>query len=438
MFAETYSWKPTLSGAYTRNLTPAPGALLGEAQAAIQQELLEVNGILNSFALINTVPVELLTEILHVTQASIFASPDLENRMALDWISVCSVCSHWRTIVVQNSSFWRSIAIQRTPKLLSLALGRTTRGTPIDVYFESKSFPWSSMGPVFQDRFNDVRALRFGRTDVKFVTTFAEHIDKAPLPALEELSVACEDDNVYPLLPPLHDYFPALQSLSLHGLKPFTTRTFPRLHRLVMHDCGWDGFPAFLNILEECKQLEELDLELSFPALRDISFDQQLRAADGSRKSTLELPPVRTLRLARHHCEENALVLSYLRFPNATDITIIADMSEMWAINEMLRWEPQSTFPVLTEIAAIGIVVSGENYKMDMQGPHGVTVQLSLREHGGSFWYEDDSHRLELPVFYTEGAHIISLHLTGCFTDLTEQPDSARSFSWMCIFEEFR
>lgn len=66
-----------------------------------------------------------------------------------------------------------------------------------------------------------------------------------------------------------------------------------------------------------------------------------------------------------------------------------------------------------------------------------MTVQLSL-EHGGSLWYEDDSYRLELPVFYTQGAHIISLRLTGCFTDRTEQPDYARSFAWMYIFEEFR
>lgn len=264
------------------------------------------------------------------------------------------------------------------------------------------------------------------------------------MPALEELYMAYENDNMYPMIPLTHEYFPTLQSLSLRGLTFLAFETvLSRLRRLVLCETGWIDFAGFLDTLDACTQLEELDLELSLSSLDDFSGEEPLRIPDGFRRPTVALPSVRTLRLARHPCGESCLVLSYLHFPSATDITIIADMDEDaedpsvdGAIISMLPRDRQITFPVLKTITSVDVVVSGEVYEMRMRGTRGVTVSLSL-DSGELPWQEEDAAYavMELPIICT-AAPITSLHFTGSFDDSsTELTVQAH---WTLLFKEFR
>ncbi|KAL1943524.1 hypothetical protein VTO73DRAFT_3969 [Trametes versicolor] len=403
-----------------------------------------MNDLINSLAPINALPVEILTEILQNVQACHFRDLGQHSLALSRWIAVSSVCVYWRTLVVSNPLFWRSIAVQRAPELLTLSLERTTQGIPLAIRFEDTYFPWHSLHTILQGRASDVRALRFNRMDTHALNHFVLIFQS--MPALEELymHVAYEDDNMYPMIPLTHELFPTLQSLSLRALRFSAFEiVFSRLRRLVLCDCGWINFAGFLDTLETCTQLEELDLELSLPVLDDFSDEEPLRMPDGSRRPTVALPSVRTLRLARDPCWESCLILSYLHFPGATNITIIADMgkdtedpSVNGAIISMLPRDRQTTFPILKTITSVDVVVSREVYEMCMRSSRGATVLLSL-DSGSLPWREEDAAYavMELPIICTV-APITSLHFIGYFND--SSTESTVQACWTILFKMFR
>ncbi|KAL1940961.1 hypothetical protein VTO73DRAFT_7597 [Trametes versicolor] len=440
--------------------------VLLKVQADTQRELLEVNRLLKSrFAPVNMLPVEILAEILLVVQARIFARPEV-NGMARRWITATSVCSHWRKLVNSTPSFWRSIAVQRAPELLSLSLERSIPGLPLSISFENASFPWPSFRPILQDRAKDVRALRFARIDYAFLGQFAGSIFDSPTPALEELYIHYkhdgEDDDfddhgyyIEPVLPTVHDNLPALRSLSLRGLEPAADNTFfTRLRRLMMCDTTNFSLAALLDVLAACTHLEELDLARSLKDWLEWDRDRlPRRADDGSSRPVVLLPRVRTLRLAGYYYKEGAILLSYLRFPNATDIKMVSlsgwSDEETLDIANMLPGNPQDTFPALNTITSVEVIVMDEVYEMRMRGLQGATIFLSLDGEGMCIGQELGAACavLALPGL-CRGASITSLHFTGKFTDATEftDPDKLGQLvasvdpeaqRWVTLFKEF-
>lgn len=441
-------------------------------QRTLQQELLELDRILKSRSVsINTLPLEVLAEILLVVQACIFARPEV-NGMARRWITVSSVCAHWRTLVNSTPTFWRSVAVQRAPELLSLSLKRSTPGLPLSISFENASFPWPSFRPILQDRANDVRALRFERMDFRFLRQFARSIFDSPTPALEELYIHYkhdgEDDDIddhgyytEPVLPTVHDNLPALRSLSLRGLEPAAGNTFfTRLQRLIMCDTTYFYLDDLLNVLAACTHLEELDLTRSVKNWDEYDRGNlQQRVDDGSSRPAVLLPGVRTLRLAGYYYEESAILLSYLRFPNTTDITVVSlngvtdDLTLHLDTASILPRNPQDTFPVLNTITSVELIVLTDAFEMRMRGPRGANVLLSLDGEEKHYWGEGAAAYaiLALPRL-CRGAPITSLHFTGDFTDPQEftgrgdpnnppydqvaliDPEAQR---WTMLFKEF-
>lgn len=401
---------------------------------------------------INTLPVEILAEILLFVQAYVFDYPPEKYGTACHWINVSWVCAHWRTIVVSNSSFWRTIVVRCGPELLSLALERTIRGLPVAILFEDASFPWSSLQSILQDRADDVRTVRFERADKKFQRSFPSIFSDCPMPALEELAVfSCE--LTCAALPLNQNDFPALRSLSLFRLDCLANNTLlSRLRRLKMHDSGWEvEFGVFLDMLQACTQLEELDLEFALPQVEDFPADEILRVADGSRRPTVSLPRVRTVRFDRHPPDWTVTVLPYLCFPNATDITVISDVRSPMRctddpvnIASMFPKDPTETFPVFKTVTSVVVDVYNNVYEMCMQSPQGATVLLSADD-GGALWLEADAACAVLAVpSICRGAPITSLRFRGEFTILPDElsgpsiasidPDAQR---WVTIFMAF-
>lgn len=413
-----------------------------------------MNRLLRSrFAPVNMLPVEILAEILLVVQACIFALPETSG-MARRWIAVSSVCAHWRALVVSNPSFWRSIAVQCAPELLSLSLERSIPGLPLSISFADAWFPWSSLPLILKDRANDIRSLRFERTRKSFPRYFAKILSNRPMPALDNLFIACEDHYPTPLLPLIHENLPSLRSLSMRGLEPTAGDTcFSRLQRLTMCETTCFDFAALLNVLATCTHIDELDLERSVQDWEECNWEHlQPWNAGGASRPVVSLPRVRTLRLAGYYYEGAAILLSYLRFPNATDITIAS--LTMWTdeplhIANMLPRSPQDTFAALKTITSVDVVVLESAYKTHMRGPQGTTVVLSLVSPKNIDWQETEAACavLALPGL-CRGAPITSLHFTGRFTDATEFTDADQlcqlvtsvdpeAQRWITLFKEF-
>ncbi|KAI0350563.1 hypothetical protein OH77DRAFT_1430904 [Trametes cingulata] len=415
------------------------------------RELRQLNESLNSFSPVNTLPLETLTEILRIVQAAIFTSSD-QGSVARRWLAITSVCRHWREVIVGNPAFWRSIAVERAPELLTTFLCRVSGPVPISIHFYNPHFPWKEVATLLEHWTPTVRLLRFEQLDRDSSMRHIRKLFKAPMPALEELYLAAPGDEMN-VFRASREKLSSLASLALTGLSLHVDiPLFSHLRHLKLRNCDWNlDFVQFLELLDTCSQLEELDLDLSLPDLDEDPDTGPLLAADGSRRAPVTVGQLHTLRLVHHENRHTANALSYLHFPKARCIEIVADLGDEEeetfldeAIVSILPKDPLSVFPVLatvTSVDPVDLTAMNEKYEQRMRNRAGASVNFTIY-YGGSqeetSWGDHEAAGLvaidELPDI-CPGAPVTSLHTTARFN--VDGYDQWPVEAWKDVFERF-
>ncbi|KAI0710741.1 hypothetical protein C8Q76DRAFT_71941 [Earliella scabrosa] len=331
--------------------------LLAE-QKRLQHELADVNRLLNGFAPVLRLPIEVLLEVFHC----VAAGPSSSERSP-HWMILLAVCHHWHDIICATPSFWSRINVFSTPRWMKLSLYRS-RNVAIDVSFLDHSFPHHDLPALLASHMARIRTLAFEEVTWDWDESLSK-LFQSSMPALERLVIVnttsgktCGSINISPAR------LPHLRSLKLcRTVVPRDVTSCPKLRVLDLHNCPLQtSFEELLTAIKKHTVLEELSLGQSMKGTGGALY-----LPKPTNKPPIELPRIRKLNI---RCEYRPIIwhiLNVLRVPNGTDVLVSGDFGDMPTdldtefIMPCLFPGPQTPltiFPMLSDIATVSLDLS--------------------------------------------------------------------------------
>ncbi|GJJ09220.1 hypothetical protein Clacol_003442 [Clathrus columnatus] len=219
--------------------------LLEQTIHVTTEYVFDVKTHLNRLALINKLPVELLTYIILLT-----APPSIRQYWhdAHPYISLSGVCRHWRSVIIQNPDFWT--LVQNAPVPLVREILRRSKSTELDIIIRDDPAEFASaLVDLFSKESNRIRTLRLLWNDPPHEKIIQLVLSSKQYPSLRGLVIdRLQDpsDAIIPLFPVL------LSSEHLETLQCSLETNFP--------------LDQLLHIISRLKNLDIMILSSLTPA----------------------------------------------------------------------------------------------------------------------------------------------------------------------------
>ncbi|KAH9830587.1 uncharacterized protein C8Q71DRAFT_359250 [Rhodofomes roseus] len=282
----------------------------------------------NTLATISTLPDEILAEIFFQLNL-LYRNDELEWRTIhrYEWINVCQVCSHWRTVALSSSRLWSDITVTRSMSWMREVLARSQQA-PLRVQFAMVNLAdgMDQAARLFLEELARVEEAVIGVTTDAFEVL--NGLDR-PAPLLRFLTVkavyyrAPRPPGTPPIYPALQvltrPFVGRLERLNLLGC-PFpwnTPLSFTSLSHLTLVGTGVDRphMPDVTVTLTHLRLLKCLDLEDILPMLpKNVSSVPASQAV-------VRMAYLENLRLVGETID-CAYMLSHLTFPPSISLVL--------------------------------------------------------------------------------------------------------------------
>lgn len=275
----------------------------------------------NSLATTSRLPDELLAEVFVQLNLS-YRTDQLQWRSVdrYQWIAVCQVCSHWRSVALSTPRLWRDITVTRSMDWMREVLARSCRA-PLHVQVGVTDATVEPTRLILRE---------LARIEELLIGVSAEtfHILRAldaPAPLLRSLNIEAlyqRSPRPAPQLPSLEVLARSVAKLEqldlLHCPFPWSLPVpFTSLTHLKVVGTG-DDRPAMghiIIVLACLKHLESLDFEGMLPTLPDDA------TSISSPSTVVSLPRLQRIRL-EGAAVECADMLNHLSFPSTVYLTL--------------------------------------------------------------------------------------------------------------------
>lgn len=247
------------------------------------------------------------------------------------WAPLMLVCRFWRELMLATPSLWTEIDIGEQTRWLELALSRS-REAPLTLIFHPGLGAARNAVPLVLPHARRIRRLIIPGlyTPQLIELPWFLRLLRTPMTNLYELAMPHPYLNSrtrrgYAVFPLSDQHLPALRVLCLPRTAiAWTPATIARLQRLVLQYCTVKDSPLsgrrFLDVLESCKDLQELQLLDGFisSAVGDPSSDRSQRC--------IILPSLRQLVLDDEPLA-TAWFLSFVQLPACTSLHVTGYLS---------------------------------------------------------------------------------------------------------------
>lgn len=239
-------------------------------------------------------------------------------RHRMNWLSLLSVCRHWRGVIANTPALWSTIDSHFKPKLFLKRAGTSILTIYNPVYIDGEHCrTWLETVAPLCDRFGQFHLYScFGLREAQLLSS--------PAPQLISLSLAPKnlaDDIPGSALPPIFDgKMPKLKMLTLGVFTSWPSGYFTGLTHLNLWGQPNSDRPStseFLDFLESSPRLEVLCLDCAGPT-RDASADSP--ATPSSR--IIDLPCLNELNIGDWLSVEVSRFLSHVKIPIGADMYI--------------------------------------------------------------------------------------------------------------------
>ncbi|OSD07135.1 hypothetical protein PYCCODRAFT_1463438 [Trametes coccinea BRFM310] len=428
---------------------------LASRQMKVRWELLALNELWNATLPINRLPEEILADIFlfakeseednpsEVCHTPTFHLPE-KRRLSSDiWMTLASVCRHWRAIVIANHLLWQSVDVHEDLQPLLAALSFPGSKT-VEVAFHDPIQFDLKLFDIYQyrDRFSQLHLPEMHHENFDPVyELFGSH-----LPKLKEVTVAAKrvrerppyyrrpsDDPPFDL-PPL--IMPSLTAATLSGLAlPWVSSSFARLHHLELYDCSYSGpflpFSGFLDVLESLTLLKVLRLHgFLYSACKEIS---------PTPGRVVSLPALTDFAVGDYEAEVHMLLQSvhlpsrvhaavYVRPPTQEELDAPESMTDI-NFSHILPGD-RSLFPLLRTAETVRITASHDVLQLAaIKGDEHLVLDIATGVEGcGRLVY----FALDGLIDLFSQAPLRTLDITGEFTFELYCP-----YRWVAVFAQF-
>ncbi|KAI0747690.1 hypothetical protein C8Q80DRAFT_690570 [Daedaleopsis nitida] len=288
--------------------------VLSEPDGKVPTSSLRRTVIAETVSLLDKLPPELLAH-------SFSHLRDNSSRRVVnaDLVAASHVCKHWRAAALGAPSLWTSFSLHRASALKE-CIARSGRCLPLSLSLRRRP-PSPAATQHIRAVVDRVRSVHATVPDKQSVHTLVSALTPAA-PALEDLHVKLvsepdkssesEDAQRGPPLDGIAQvHIASLRSLVLHDV-PILFRPSTALVRfeLSMHAIDLPSLTVLLDVLQDCRQLEEVSLH---------GWSRN-SAAHIAHRRKVSLPRLRTLHLSLN-TEASASLLSSLVLPKQTRLS---------------------------------------------------------------------------------------------------------------------
>ncbi|TFK83437.1 hypothetical protein K466DRAFT_262983 [Polyporus arcularius HHB13444] len=310
-------------------------------------------------------------------------APKPEWRDACRWAPLMGVCRHWRTLALQTPLLWQVVDVGKSTRWLELALIRS-RDAVLELYFHVYPTSVNTLSMLIP-HMHRVRKLLLPPMPFADLALLSS-VQPATFPVLDELQVWVNDpekarpaDYVpFDLSPPRA---PALSALRLAGaVVPWTIATMSRLRYINLRASSPSGpkpsFAQFLDVLEECHELEVL-------WLRDFISGRFAFPSPHDPTRTIRLPKLREL-LLREAPESIAHFVANVYLQEMATVRLAGDPAivghELQQGFDSLLPRDTSNLPILRKLtdARVGLSCRDAQYVAGMTSRWGPPFPFSL------------------------------------------------------------
>ena len=277
------------------------------------------------------------------------------------WKRLLGVCRRWRDVIVGTPQYWRIINVYSRPDWLNLCLSRSAgrRALPVSIYFRDSHCSPSLVPLLSQPRYVSYIGLLSFDLGTQSLDALCNMFIHTRFPNLLTVNVRA----VVPSAEPIQRYLglsaerqPRLADLTLTAIRPPSDlRMYENLRALKLSSYPWDAsFEDLLKLLAACSgQLERLELRGIVPLVSTTASQHQERQ--------IVFPNLKKAHFS-HAQPRNAHILSFLRFPSATDVSLIDDVSKLQsnefqnldaALSALLPTDPTPIIPFLSAITEV-------------------------------------------------------------------------------------
>ncbi|KAH9930952.1 uncharacterized protein B0H18DRAFT_119822, partial [Fomitopsis serialis] len=236
---------------------------------AVRRYLLNLQSAFNSTLPVNTLPNEVLVEILRLASAS-------DDSGA--WMTAATgVCQYWRDVTLNTPVLWTNIDLSASPRFITLCLDRS-RGAGLSMhlprpepqleYLERAKIDFSAITPLLDSHHSRITNIDL-YIDIHHdsETSSLWQVLDGSIPALCSLDVEVAESP----LPWTPGPLPYLRSLSLTRVTPdWTKLPLSQLTslKLCLVELPEDGpFASLLNVLKACASLEAFNCDFAHEGL---------------------------------------------------------------------------------------------------------------------------------------------------------------------------
>ncbi|RDX40087.1 hypothetical protein OH76DRAFT_460313 [Lentinus brumalis] len=340
-------------------------------QAALEQELAELNRLLNTTVPVNALPDELLVQIFAFFRAAV----DREWQLAGEWMKIQGVCRRWRQIAISTPMFWRAIKVYKKREWLSLSLLRSAR-TSVDITFLHPSFP-PTAAMVLLSHASRIRRLVIQSANAAWNAVLIK-LFSFPTPSLEILRVL--QRNAHDDLGIRGDRLPGLKDLALERyVVPGDKTLFANLRTLVLDSCifGASWPQPFLNLLKTAGHLEKLTLKKCLTSSAGLYLE-------APRAERVVLTSLRTFRISGDSSSMTAAFLNSLQVPNISHAEIECDTfaNDTFRVTDTiasaLPADVKAVLPMWTAVNSVRVTAEDDYFEVLARTAAGQTIHVSL------------------------------------------------------------
>lgn len=350
-------------------------------------ELAACRALLNARRPINTLPIELLVDILWC-----LPSDGLDVATTTPSIPQCFqcmlICRHWRAVITSNRCFWRTIHAGERTRWLQLSLARAGEASLCLKFTKAAGF--IAALPDLLPRRDHIERLDFTCQTLSDIRALAPLIS-APLPCVSEfailygstrsLSPDIARDNLFVFLP---ENFPALVRLRLVCASlPWTASFLSGLRSLHLRSCRIQPsslpISGILDILRCGDTLEELTLHDFLSTACSVDEPGHSYSTD-----VVKLPRLRKLDVSDAPAWITELV-AHIQLPPAGDVTLTGQVEDPQSVSglglaSMLPRNLDGANFLRSATSAELVMLEGKHWVVcEALGPLKVTLQLRAR-----------------------------------------------------------
>jgi hypothetical protein len=329
---------------------------------ALERDALQVLSLIrstkNTFALINKMPLDVLTLVPHYWEDS--------NRDK-NLIKLTHVCHSWRVVFTSHPSLWTRLDCTNIDK--TRVYIERSRSFPLEVSLDGVySAPYSETLPLVLPHINRLEALSVSGCSSHLLPVLIDHFS-CPLPLLRKLNIHIECEELPFLADELFNGdLSLLQELSLKGaLSPLPWRDMSSLVTFSLHDIPEDRILSsqLLDFFESAPHIRHIKLYNSIPGSCDVPAGRVVSLAHLKDLSITAQPP-------------HSILLNHLSIPTGASLSL--EFSFSGRRSPISSYLPKSCDILhnISHITSVNLGFGSRQRSIRLYGPSG-----ELYVHGG-------------------------------------------------------